>query len=494
MDNITATNTQKVAKGISSQTIVTIVLGIVEITSFSILSRLLSQEDFGYYAAITAITTIFATFSETGIGSAIVQQKQLSKAYLNNAFSLSLLFGAVISSILFVFAHLISDLVADSSMTNALRLMSITLLCNCLTSVYISILHRKLEFIKIGLINLISLVLSVSAAITFALLGYGYYAIIARAVLISLITFFLSFLLCKTRFHIEFNTSILKSIFSFSGWLMASALFRNLAHQVDRLMMPKLLSVNALGAYNRPKDFVESISTRLNSIFDSALFPVLSGVQDKKEVLQSAFRRSLSLMNVFAILLTLLFFFNSRLIIRIFFGAQWLDLNVIMMVVSCSLMFNIDGRLADCFLRSLAMTKEQFFFRIFETVVKIIGVLIGFNWGIFGVAASIVITNFISKIIKILFVSKVLDISYAECVRLIITSWRFAVLIVVACGITMFLIPNSWSGDIVLSIVFALTVAVIFLITPSVVGARYKEEFYIKIIAFLKDKKIRNKI
>ena len=69
-----STNSQKVLKGISSQTFVTILLGGVELISFSIMSRLLTKEDFGYYAAITAITTVFASFSETGIGSAIVQQ------------------------------------------------------------------------------------------------------------------------------------------------------------------------------------------------------------------------------------------------------------------------------------------------------------------------------------------------------------------------------------------------------------------------------------
>ena len=64
----------------SSQTLVTIVLGLVEIVSFSIMSRLFTQEDFGYYAAITAITGVFTTFSETGIGSAIVQQKEISSS------------------------------------------------------------------------------------------------------------------------------------------------------------------------------------------------------------------------------------------------------------------------------------------------------------------------------------------------------------------------------------------------------------------------------
>ena len=61
------TNTQKVINGVSSQTIVTIVLGIVEIVSFSIMTRLLSQKDFGYYAAIVAVATIFQSLADNSV-------------------------------------------------------------------------------------------------------------------------------------------------------------------------------------------------------------------------------------------------------------------------------------------------------------------------------------------------------------------------------------------------------------------------------------------
>ena len=44
-------NFDKTIKGLSAQTIVTILSGIIEILVFSIMSRILSKADFGYYAA-----------------------------------------------------------------------------------------------------------------------------------------------------------------------------------------------------------------------------------------------------------------------------------------------------------------------------------------------------------------------------------------------------------------------------------------------------------
>jgi PST family polysaccharide transporter len=478
-------NTQKVMKGISSQTIVTIVLGVVEIVTFSIMSRLLTKEDFGYYAAITAITAVFATFSDTGIGSSIVQQKNINKRYVDNAFTLSLIFGLFISLLLFSLSGVLSRSVADVSMKVPLMLMSITLLLHCLTSVNFSLMHRKLQFFRIGSIKLVSLVITMSIAIWLAYRGFGYYAIITKAVLDSLLRYLLSLVLCRTRFGIALNGSTIKKIFSFSGWLMASSLFRNLSHQIDKLLMPRLLSVNALGSYNRPKEFVEQISSNLNGIFDSALFPVLSGIQDDIPRLNSAFKRSVYYMNIFAMFLTLLFVFNSSLLIRIFFGAQWLNLKFVMMVSSCTILFNIDGRLADCYLRSLGMTKQQFFFRIFEFVLKTLGVLIGYHWGIIGVAFSVVITNTIAKTIKIGYIGNRIEVTVKECFSIIFSSWRFAITLIPICLLALYLLPQGWIGDIALAGIFSISTFIIFLFIPRIVGGLYYKEGFVKIKSFI---------
>lgn len=478
-------NTQKVVKGISSQTIVTIVLGVVEIVSFSIMSRLLTQEDFGYYAAISAITAIFASFSETGIGAAIVQQKDLDKNYVNNAFTISLLFGTFISVLLLVLAKPLSYYVADESMQYPLMFMSGTLLLNCLTSVNISIMHRRMQFLKIGSIRLFALVITTIVAVWLAYKGFGYYAILAKAILSSVITYFVSLYYCNTRFGIALDKHCFKKIFSFSGWLMASVFFRNMAHQVDRILMPRLLSVSSLGSYNRPKDFIEQISGKICGIFDTALFPVLSGIQDNQRALVSAFKKSMYIMNVASLLLTMAFMFNSDMLIRIFFGEQWLYLRPVLLVISITVLFNYVGRLADCFLRSLALTKQQFFFRVLETVLNLVGVIIGYHWDIIGVAIGVVVTNMIAKTIKILYVGTRLSIRPMQTAIMIISSWRYALLMIPILSFIYIVLPSTWWGDIIMAVVFIAITVFVFLLVPSIVGKEYKEDYYYRLVSLI---------
>lgn len=479
-------NSQKVLKGISSQTIVTLVLGVVEIGSFSIMSRLLTKEDFGYYAAVTAIAAIFSALSETGIGSAIVQRKDLTKKYIDNAFTLSLVIGLILMFALILCSGPMARAVVDEKLQIPLMLISVTLLMHCLSSVNLSLMQRKLQFFRMGLINLISLILTTVVAIVFALNGFGFYAILAKAVLASFLTLVISYFFAHTKFHLAFDKDTIKAIFSFSGWGMLGVLFRNFAQQADKLLMSQLLSVSALGSYNRPKEFISQISSKLNGIFDSALFPVLSTVQDNKQSLGNAYKKSLYYMNIFSMVLCCLFVFNAPLIVRIFFGEEWLNLVPIFQILSIALIFNIDARLADCYLRSLALMKQQFFFRVFETVFKVVGLIIGAQYGLIGVAWSVLITDFIMICIKMAYIAGKIDVPCFVAVLTILKSWKIALFCGPVFVVAYYYIPDTWIGNVSYAGVFCLTILILFAFTPGLVGSMYKENVYPKIISKVK--------
>ena len=486
-------NAQKALKGMSSQTLVTIVLGVVEVVSFSVMSRLLTQEDFGYFAAISAIVVVFECFSTACIGSAIIQKKNASAQYINVAFTISLILGVTIMLIMMATAKPIARVIADESMFYPLLLMAITLPMHCLTNINTSLMHKRLEFLKVGLISLISMVITTIVAIVLAYRGFGYYAIITKGVLGAVITLILSFVFVKTKYRFELEKKSAIDIFSFSGWLTISVFLRNMATQLDRLLMGNLLSVSMLGAYNRPKEFIIQISSKLNGIFDTALFPVLSDIQDNDIKIKSAYRRSLYYMNIFSLLLASSFIFNSELIIRIFFGKEWMSIQTTFVIISLSLIFNIDGRLADCFFRSLGWTKQQFYFRILELLLSVFGIFICSRWGINGIAMSVLWVNIIVIFIKNAYIVNRLGLSASDFITTIFQSWRYGLIFIPIMLITSYLLPHNIGANIILMIVFVIMTMFIFLLCPSLVGKQYKEDAYRYVIK-ISDKIIkRNK-
>lgn len=481
-------NSQKIFKGISSQTLVTISLGLVEVIAFSFMSRLLTKEDFGYFAAISAVYAVFSSISTAGIGASIVQCKDLTPKYINNAFTLSLMFGGGSALVLFLSSGFLAKAVIDERMTVPLMAMSITLLLHSVSSVNINQMIRRLEFLKIGAINLTTLIVSSSLCIFLAWKGFGYYSIVIKVVFQSFLSLALTTYFAKARYRIDFDKQMAKRIFGFSGWLMASAIFRDIAHQIDKLLMGRLLSVQALGAYNRPKDFMLNITSRLNGIFDSALFPVLSSIQDDLTKLGRAYKNSLFIMNAFSVALALAFIVNSELFIRIFLGEKWMSLKTITQILAIATLFNINGRLADCYLRSLGLTRIQFRFRIAETLSNILAVTIGSRWDVLGVAIGFVTANTIMKVFKILFIAHKVKIPLTDALLLMLSSWRYTLVILPICAIPYFLTPSNWLGNIITAVVFTLTCIVVFVRFPSLVGESYEKEIHGKMMGAIRKK------
>lgn len=462
----------------SSQALVTVLLGILEVVSFAIMSRVLSKEDFGFYAAINAIVLVFASISETGIGTALVQKKEINNRYISNAFTLSAIIGLISTLVLFIAALFLPESVVSPEMKVPLMLMSVTLLLNCVTSVFRSILHRQLKFLQMGVVQLIALFITTVVAVALALMGFGFYAIIAKAILGSVISCILFFILSKTKYSLMLDKETFKSIFGFSGWLMASAFFRDLSKQIDKLIMPRVMSIGELGAYTRPKDFINTFSGKINGIFDGALFPILSSLQDDKAALASAYKRSLFSMNLFSLLLALAFAINAELLLRLFFGAEWLYLAPVFIIFSALVFFNADGRIADCYLRSLGKTKEQFYFRIIEFVAKTIGVLVGFHWGLIGIAIGTTLMECVIKLIKVVYAGSLVSFSIGKTMGILLQSCKFSVVIIPICILVYVLVPNGLTQEIVLLCVFSVLTVVLFLFCPGFIGDNYKYDLY----------------
>ena len=471
-------NTQKSIRGMSSQTLVTLLTGVVDVSSFAILSRLLSKDDFGHYAVILAVTTVFYSLAEAGIGSAVVQKKDLDRSYVNSAFTLSLIFGGVMSICLFIGANTISGIIGDLEVAIPLMIMSVTLLINSVTSVNLSLMQRNLSFLKIGVVTLTALIITSIVAIVLAYLGFGFYAIVTRAVLSSILTLILSFIFVHPNYRISLAKDKFKEIFHFSGWLTASVIIRNLSQQIDRLMMTSFTTTEVLGAYNRPKEFVTQISTKLNNIFDTALFPVLSSIQDSPQSLINAFKKSFFYLNLLGMIVLLALLVNSELIIRIFFGEDWLNLNTVFMILSSYFLLNVNGRLCDCYLRSLALTKQQYYFRIFQLVITVLGIWLVARFGIIAIAIMVIVANFIVVMAKVIYICGKIQYGIKDALLEQIKSWSFLLMLLPECVAFKLLWADSIVGNILTLTLFSISLAILFLRFPKLIGKEYAEVAY----------------
>lgn len=479
-------NSSKVINGLSVQTIITIILAILELVYFSFMSRLLSRIDFGYFAAATGVMSVFLSLSEAGLGAAIIQKKDDKPEHVSTAFTLSLILGLITSCLAYLLAPVLANIIADDSLIIPLRLLSVTVLFHCLNSCGNAVLYRKLSFKKAGLNLIISQLLSYAIAIIMAIRGMGLYAVIANSICLTVINFIMLYGFSVKFPKLKVYKSEVKGILSFGGWLTLSTLANNIMQQVDKLLLPKWMSVQALGAYNRPAGFLNTVSTKINSIFDTVLFPMLSGVQNDSQKVKSVFARAVELLNAFSVILASCVFFNSDLLIRLFFGEAWLDLAIVFQVLSLNLVFNIDNRLADCFFRSLNLVKKGFYLRCFGLLLTLFAIFVGSTFGLIGVAIGVVLANVTTIILKMLILCRFIQFPLAQITKLWLESWRSSIPLIII-GSLMLLITKDITFEIITAFIFVTMIVVEALYFPNLIGKEYSKTIYPKITS-LKNK------
>jgi len=469
--------TTQLFKGISIQTVITIVMGVLEIILFAIMSRLLTKSDFGYFAALSGVMAICMSLSEAGLGSAIVQKKNAGKEHISTAFTLSIIIGLLFTIIICFLSPWIANLIADDTLTFPLRLMSINILLHSLISTGNAILYRNLNFKRVGINSIISYLVSGIIGVLMAYNGIGLLAIVIQPILYSLVTLILLYVFSVKIPRFIIYRSEIKGIVSFGGWLTLGVILNNISHQLDKLVLSKWLSVNILGAYNRPAGFISTISSKINSIFDTVLFPMLSGIQENKDKVQSVFIRAVSLLNSFSVILASIFYFNAELIITIFFGHDWLDLVPIMQIVSISVVFNIDGRLVDCFFRSLGLVKLGFYLRCIAVCVTLISLYFGAQYDIIGVAYGLLFANVFVIIIKMIALCLSIRCNLLTMFICWIKAWK-PVMPPVVLGISYMFFSHCLLSNIMFALIFGFMIFLEFIVFPKTVGQEYIATVY----------------
>ena len=268
---------------------------IVQFVIQIVLARVLSPDDYG----VLAILMVFIGFSNTlinnGLGNSIIQRQDTSDVDYNTVFYVQLVIAIFCMVVLFLSAPLIEGYYEIKHLTEYLRVMTMILLVEALSSVQLTVLRKTLQFKKSFLANVLGVVVQGISGIALAIAGLGVWSLIFSQILMK-ITILIS-LLVMIRWHPirVFSFERLKVLFSYSWKLTVAWMIGTLHQQIYSLVVGKFFSTETLGYYNRGQNLPQTLTTTVNETISSVMFPALSLLQDDRERLKTYTRKMMAL-------------------------------------------------------------------------------------------------------------------------------------------------------------------------------------------------------
>lgn len=244
-----------------------------------ILARLLEPRDFGLLGMVLVITGFLGYFSEFGFIASMIQKKEVDEIDCNTVYWSSIGFSFLLYAIVFFAAPLVSLFYGSAELTLITRITFIGFIFKPFGFIQFILETKALNYDKIAIAELVSVIISGVCAVVLAFLGYGVWSLVAQQVIKDIVRaialnvflpwkpkFLFSILCFKTHFatgmHFTFNNVIKFSIENF-----------------DYLLVGKLIGAQALGIYTLAFRLARYPLEKIWHIFGSMLFPAFSKLQ-----------------------------------------------------------------------------------------------------------------------------------------------------------------------------------------------------------------------
>ena len=350
---------------------------IIQLLVSAVLSRILSADDYGIVAVVTVFSTFFATLSNMGFGTAIIQRKDLKKEEIDSIFSFTIYLSVVLAMIFSLLSFPITWFYKDNTYLPITLLLSISLFFNSANMVPNGMMNRDKQFVKIAARSIVVYSVSGVFAIIFALCGLRYYSLVFQTIIASAVSFLWNYATTHPKFRVKVNFDSIKKVANYSGFQFAFNFVNYFASNLDNLLTGKFFGSSELGYYNKAYSLSLYPVNNLTGVISPVLHPILSDYQNDKATLYKKYMKVLKLLVLVGIYVECICFYAGRELITIMYGDRWENSVICFRMLSLCILFRMINSSSSAIFQSLGNTKLLFANGLINTCISVIAILIG---------------------------------------------------------------------------------------------------------------------
>ena len=286
----TARRTSSFARGGSTVLFGQLIYICVTLLSVVVLSRLLPPADFGLVAMVGVLLALGEQLRDLGMSTSALRTPRLSHAQASNLFWVSFALSALAASALFICAPFVADIYQEPRLAQITPPLSFTLLLNGMQAQFQVQLARNHQYRALAYVNVAANVAGVAIAITGALNGWGYWALVAQSITFSLAGLVLRVYAAKWRPRLFMRRVGTKDLLADGVNYSASSLVNYASRNADIFILGLKSDAVDVGLYSRANQFVSLISSLVASLTNVAVPVLNTDRQEAKDMTGSAVR------------------------------------------------------------------------------------------------------------------------------------------------------------------------------------------------------------
>jgi len=257
-----------------------------------ILARLLMPEAFGIIGYGFLIVNAISMIREMGFNSALIYQKNDIEGAASLALVLIFLWSLFLYLFVFCLAPIAAHFFREPRLTLLLRILTISLVMNSLSSIPMALLSREINFKKRVIPELLNLTVYGIVTVLFALLGLNYWAFVIGVLAADIVQLLAALILRPVTIHTKPNFKIFKELFGFGKSVIGLNILNFSIRNIDDFFVGRMLGTVSLGVYNFSYRIANIPATNITNVLGKVLFPGFTKIAGDTERLRTGFLRA----------------------------------------------------------------------------------------------------------------------------------------------------------------------------------------------------------
>lgn len=384
-----------------------------------ILTYYLSPEDYGIVAVGLLTISLLHILTEFGLMKSLIQKQNISQEHIDTGWTVEISRGILISIAIYILAPLFANFFNKPDAIPIIRVMGISPLLMSLSHFKLFLFQKNLEFSKVFILEVCTLLSGLSVAIGAAIILQNAWALVFGHLTSGIVRLVVSYIYFPSLPKLKLNPPRFREMFVFGKWVMLGGIVSYIVMEGDKYFVSKIFGIASLGLYKMAYNITNLAVNEMKSIFGRVLFPSYSMIQNDSQRYRNTILQSYSV--IFSILapitigISLVTYDFSHFII----GNKWSDISELLFILA------FVG-----FTRGIVVGSMGAFYGygkpnipVLQEIVRIIVLISSIWWltksfGIVGIGYSLICANIVSAILMIYFLNLNFDIKLKDLIKI----------------------------------------------------------------------------
>lgn len=405
----------------------------------TLLARLLLPEEFGLIGMIAIFYAIGNALLNAGLTQSLVRSKKLDQEDYSTVFYYNLISSVFLYFIMFFIAPWVAKFYGYPILTNIIRLYCLSFIIIAFSAVQQAKMTKEMNFKTQTIISLPSVVLGGIVGIYLAYSGYGVWSIVWNQLILASFRSIQLWIYSKWTPSLVFSVSKFKKHFKFGYKITLSSLLIKIFDNLYIIIIGKYFSASQVGFYTRAESMKNLPVSNITTALSRVTYPLFAQIQNDNIRLKRIYKQLMKMV-VFVVAPLMLFLaILAEPIFRFLFTEKWLPAVPYFQILCVSgILYPIQaynanvlyvkGR-SDIFLRLTSINKA----------LLVLGIIIGIQFGIFGLLYAQVILSLISFFFYAHYTNKFIGYSAVQQAKDIIP----ILILTVIPGLAVFFLDNN---------------------------------------------------